>query len=101
MVAHRDLPSYPSGRFSEREPLSKTRRVTVLVLGPCASPGVQEIAPAGETVRPVGPDTSAKESVLAGKSESVAVAVTLSSVCSAIVWVAGTLITGAMFTSVT
>src|SRR5712691_10508001 len=40
------------------EPLSKTRTVTVLVLGPCASVGVQAMAPAEETVRPVGPTVS-------------------------------------------
>src|SRR5438046_6564430 len=83
------------------EPLSKTRTVTVFVLGPCASVGVQAIAPAEETVRPVGPDTSAKVSVLAGRSESVAVAFTLSAVCSAMVCVAGTVSTGVVFTSVT
>src|SRR5580765_3926228 len=82
-------------------PLSKTRTVTVLVLGPCASVGVQAMAPPAETVRPVGPDTKAKPSVLAGRSESVAVALTLSAVCSAMVWVPGTVRTGAVFTSVT
>src|SRR6266571_7711926 len=82
-------------------PLSKTRTVTVLVLGPCASVGVQAMAPAEETVKPVGPETSANVSVLAGRSESVAVAFTLSAVCSAMVCVAGTVSTGAEFTSVT
>src|SRR5213592_4280009 len=83
------------------EPLSKTRTVTVFVLGPCASLGVHVIAPAEDTVRPVGPDTKAKLSVLAGRSESVAVALTLSAVCSPMVWVPGTVRTGAVFTSVT
>src|SRR6266540_858735 len=50
------------------EPLSKTRTVTVFVLGPCASVGVQAMAPLAETVKPVGPDTKAKLSVLAGTS---------------------------------
>ena len=67
------------------EPLSKTRTVTGFVLGPCASPGVQVIPPPEETVRPGGPETSAKLSVLAGTSESVAVAFTLSVVSSAMV----------------
>src|SRR2546425_13242554 len=83
------------------EPLSETRTVTVFVLGPCASVGVQAMAPPEETARPVGPDTSAKVSVLAGRSESVAVAFTLNRVCSAVVWVAGTVSSGAVFTSVT
>src|SRR6266571_901684 len=82
-------------------PLSKTRTVTVLVLGPWASVGVQAMVPLDETVRPVGPDTSAKVRVLAGRSESVAVAVALSAVCSAMVCVPGTVSTGAVFTSVT
>src|SRR5438046_4196004 len=81
------------------EPLSKTRTVTVFVLGPCASVGVQAIAPAEETVRPVGPDTSAKVSVLAGRSESVAVAFTLSAVCSAIAEVPTTVRHSATHTS--
>src|SRR2546426_796977 len=83
------------------EPLVKGRRVAVLVLGPCASVGVQAMAPPEETVRPVGPDTSAKVRALAGRSESVAVAVTLSAVCSAMVCVAGSVNTGGVFTSVT
>src|SRR6185503_13104093 len=82
-------------------PLSKTRTVTVLVLGPWASVGVQAMAPAEETVSPVGPDTKANVSVLVGWSESVALAVTLSAVCSAMVWVAGSVSNGALFTSVT
>src|SRR6185369_12100377 len=69
----------------EGVPLSATRTVTVLVLGPWASVGVQAIAPAAETVRPAGPDTNAKVSVSGGVSESVAVALTLNAVCSAIV----------------
>src|SRR5204862_231978 len=83
------------------EPLSETRTVTVLVLGPWASVGVQVMAPPEETAKPVGPDTSAKVSVLAGRSASVAVAFTLSNVCSAMVCVAGSVSAGAVFTSVT
>src|SRR2546427_5555128 len=82
-------------------PSSKTRTVTVLVLGPCASVGVQAMAPDEETVRPVGPDTNAKLSVLAGRSESVAEAVMLSAVCSTMVCVPGTVRIGAVFTSLT
>src|SRR2546427_11862585 len=77
-------------------PSSKTRTVTVLVLGPCASVGVQAMAPPEETARPVGPDTNAKLSVLAGRSESVAEAFTLSAVCSAMVCVPGTVRIGAV-----
>src|SRR5437667_9851709 len=58
-------------------PLSKTRTVTVLVLGPCASLGVQAMAPLEETVSPLGPDTNAKVRRLAGRSPAVAVALTL------------------------
>src|SRR5439155_26715 len=82
-------------------PLSKTRTVTVLVLGPCASVGVQAMAPLAETVKPVGPDTNAKLSVLVGTSASVAVALTLSAVCSAMVCVPGSVNIGGVFTSVT
>src|SRR5439155_1592884 len=82
-------------------PLSKTRTVTVLVLGPCASLGVQAMAPLVETVSPLGPDTNAKVRVLAGTSPSVAVALTLSKVCSAMVCVPGTVNVGWVFTSVT
>src|SRR5439155_19170360 len=80
---------------------SKHRTVRVFVVGACASVGVQAMAPPGETVRPVGPDTSAKLSVLAGRSESVAEAFTLSAVCSAMVCVPGTRRIGAVFTSLT
>src|SRR3989442_1020452 len=83
-------------------PLSVTLRLTRFVLGPCASLGVQLIAPvAGLMVIPVGALTNAKVSVLAGISTSVADALTLNVVCSAMVWFAGTVSTGALFTSVT
>ena len=59
------------------DPLSVTRIVTVLVLGVCGPVGVHEIAPLLDTVSPLGPDTSAKVRVLAGRSVSVAVAVAL------------------------
>src|SRR5437879_4019540 len=83
-------------------PLSVTVTLTTFVLGPCASLGVQLITPlAALIVIPVGALTSAKVSVLAGRSASVALALTLRPVCSSIVWLAGTLNTGARFTSVT
>src|SRR5438552_3484491 len=74
----------------------------MFVLGPCASVGVQLIAPlAGLMVMPAGELTKAKVKLLAGRSASVAVALTLSVVCSVIVWSAGTVNTGARFTSLT
>ena len=64
-------------------PLSVTRTVTVFVLGPCASVGVQTITPVLVLiVMPVGPLTNANVSVLAGISTSVAVFVTVSVVSS-------------------
>src|SRR5438477_484523 len=83
-------------------PLSVTLTLTMFVLGPCASVGVQLIAPvAGLMVMPAGELARAKVKVLAGRSASVAVAFTLSDVCSLIVWSAGTVNTGARFTSLT
>src|SRR5258706_14356278 len=55
-------------------PLSVTRIVTGLALGPCASVGVHVIAPPPDTASPAGPLTSVKVSVCAGTSSSVAVA---------------------------
>ena len=67
------------------EPLSVTLTVIVLVLGPCASVGVQEIAPLlGLIVIPAGGETRLKVSVLVGISESVAEAETFSVVSSLI-----------------
>ena len=37
---------------------SETATLTTLVPGPCSSPGVQESAPTGFTVRPTGPPTN-------------------------------------------
>src|SRR2546421_11670737 len=83
-------------------PLSVTLTLTMFVLGPCASVGVQLIAPvAGLMVMPAGELARAKVKLLAGRSASVAVAFTLSDVCSLIVWSAGTVNTGARFTSLT
>src|SRR5207245_8901483 len=80
-------------------PASKTRTVTTLVLGPCASLGVQAIAPFAATVRPAGPDTSAKVRVLAGRSASVAVALTFNAVSSLIVGLSGIVSAGAVVPS--
>src|SRR5260370_159008 len=67
-------------------PLSVTRTVMTLVLGPCASVGVQVRTPVDESsVIPLGPATKENVSVLAGISGSVAEFVTLKVVSSLIV----------------
>src|SRR6266704_3227980 len=59
-------------------PLSVTRTLMTLVLGPCASLGVQVSTPVAESsVMPLGPATRANVKVLAGISGSVAVLVTV------------------------
>src|SRR5437762_3336384 len=59
------------------EPSSVTRTVIVLVLGPCASPGVQLMAPlVGLIVMPPGGASRLKVNVLVGRSESEAEAET-------------------------
>src|SRR5206468_2178489 len=81
-------------------PLSVTRTVIKLVLGPCASVGVQLSTPVLASRRtPVGAETRPKLSVLAGRSASLAVLVTTRALSSLIVWSAGTVSTGALFTS--
>src|SRR5438128_2617015 len=84
-------------------PLSVTIKMNAIVwvLGACASLGVQAMAPLVEAVSALGPDTNAKVRVLAGTSPSVAVALTLSKVCSAMVCVPGAVNVGWVFTSVT
>src|SRR5438445_813944 len=73
-----------------------------LVLGPCASVGVQVSTPVAESsVIPLGPATRANVRMLAGISGSVAVLVTVKVVSSLIVWVGGTVNVGALFTSLT
>src|SRR5437763_5395174 len=68
--------------------------------GPSASVGAQLITPVfGSMVMPAGAEGRLKVRVLAGKSESVALADTLRAVCSLIVWLAGTVSNGALFTS--
>src|ERR1051326_1956241 len=68
------------------EPLSVTRTVIVFVLGPCASSGVQLIAPlAGLMVSPLGGETRLNVSVLVGRSGSVAEAETDKVVSSSMV----------------
>src|SRR5438874_2210676 len=82
--------------------LSVTRTITELVLGPCASVGIQEIAPvAGSMFMPAGGARSEKVSGFFGKSTSVADAETLSGVSSSTGVFAGTVNTGATFTSLT
>src|SRR5439155_3451748 len=66
------------------------------------SVGVQVSTPvAGLRATPAGPLTSAKVSVLAGRSVSVAVFVTTNVLSSLIVWSDGTVRTGTLFTSFT
>src|SRR5436190_1143187 len=73
-----------------------------LVLGPCASVGVQLSTPVlASSSTPIGAETRPKLSVLAGRSASLAVLVTTSESSSLIVWSAGTVSTGALFTSFT
>src|SRR5205823_1650097 len=87
---------------SEERRVGDELTLTMFVLGPCASVGVQLAAPViGFKVVPGVQLASAKVKVLAGRSASVAVAFTLSDVCSLIVWSAGTVNTGARFTSLT
>src|SRR5204863_125206 len=77
-----------------------TFTVIRFVLGPCASVGVQVSTPELASRRtPVGAETRPKLSVLAGRSASLAVLVTTSVLSSLIVWFAGTVSTGALFTS--
>src|SRR5438094_425154 len=67
-------------------PLSVTTTVIVFVLGPCASVGVQLIAPLLPLiVMPAGGPTRLNVSVLAGTSASVALAVTASALNSSVV----------------
>src|SRR5207248_820819 len=81
-------------------PLSVTRTVIRLVLGPCASVRVQLGNPALSLRSALARSaTRPKLSVLAGRSASLAVLVTTSALSSSIVWFAGTVSTGALFTS--
>src|SRR5437899_13021872 len=83
-------------------PLSVTRTVMTLVLGPCASLGVQVRTPVAESSdMPLGPATKENVRRFAGKSGSVAELVTVKVVSSLIVWVGGTVNVGALFTSLT
>src|SRR5207244_7784403 len=81
-------------------PLSVTRAVVRVGLGVCASVRVQFSTPVLASRRtPVGAETRPKLSVLAGRSASLAVLVTTRALSSLIVWSAGTVSTGALFTS--
>src|SRR6266852_6114632 len=83
-------------------PSSVTRTVMMLVLGPCASLGVQVSTPVAESsVIPLGPATRRNVRVFAGISGSVAELVTIKVVSSLIVCVDGTVSIGALFTSLT
>src|SRR5881296_3462247 len=83
-------------------PLSVTRTVIKLVLGPCASDGVQVSTPLlGSRFTPAGADTKLKVNVFAGRSVSLAVLVTVSVLSSVTVRSVGTVSTGALFASVT
>src|SRR5881394_1487746 len=83
-------------------PLSVTFTVIRLVLGPCASVGVQVNTPVlVSMVIPAGEDTRLNADVLAGMSLSAAELVTTNEVNSLIVWFGGTVNTGALFTSLT
>src|SRR5881397_4209753 len=83
-------------------PLSITRTVIRLVLGPWASVGVHVSTPLlGFKFTPAGADTRLKVNVLAGRSASLAVFVTVSVLSSATVRSVGTVSTGALLASVT
>src|SRR5436309_3541591 len=83
-------------------PLSVTFTVIRLVLGPCASVGVQLSTPLlGSRFTPLGADTKLKVNALAGRSASLAVFVTVSVLSSATVRSVGTVSTGALFASAT
>ena len=84
------------------EPLSRTRTVMRLVLGRCASMGVQVSTPLpGSRITPSGADTRLKVNVPAGTSGSVAVLVTTSVASAWIALFGGIVSTGALFTSLT
>src|ERR1043166_6156969 len=75
---------------------------TMFVLGPCASDGVQLIAPVpGIMDRPLGCVPRLKTRALAGRAGSVALAETFKAVNSSMVWSAGTKTDGGLFSSFT
>src|ERR1041384_6855142 len=85
-------------------PLSNTRTRILLLLGPCASVGVQLKMPVAEsTVAPLGAETIAYVRMFAGKSTSVALLVKVIGVSSLMVQTVllKLFITGATFTSLT
>src|SRR5206468_8764066 len=84
------------------EPLSVTRTVMRLVLGRCASEGVQLNTPVTESrLTPSGADTRLKVSVLVGRSESAAKLATTSVAGPWSALSGGAVSTGALFTSST
>src|SRR6266699_1878860 len=83
-------------------PLSVTFTVIRLVLGPCASVGVQVgTRLLGSRFTPLGAETKLKVNVLAGRSASLAELVTVRVLSSVTVRSVGTVSTGAPFTSLT
>src|ERR1035437_7859930 len=66
-------------------PLSQTKVVNVLVLGPCASVGVQLITPLPSIIAPAGAVMKVYANAWGGKSLSIAVFVTVRVVNSAMV----------------
>src|SRR5437867_422611 len=81
-------------------PLSVTRTVIKLVLGPCASVGVQGSTQDLASRRtPYGAETRPKLSVLAGRSASLAVLVTTRALSSLFPTRRSSDLTGALFTS--
>src|SRR5438876_10055539 len=83
-------------------PLSVTLIAIRFVLGPWASVGVQVNKPLLESrLTPLGAETRLKVSVLADRFASVAELVTTSVLSSSIVWLGGTVSTGAVFVPVT
>src|SRR5438552_968041 len=83
-------------------PLSVTFTVIRFVLGPWASVGVQVRTPVlGFRFTPAGADTRLKVKMLAGRSVSLAVFVTVSVLSSVMVWSVATASRRALFLSVT
>src|SRR5580765_3676075 len=88
--------------LSGGEPLSVTRRVMKLMLGSCASVGVQLNTPLlGSRLTPSGAESRLKVSVLAGRSRSVTALVSTSVASPWITLYGGTSKSGATFTSLT
>src|SRR5262245_20701908 len=82
------------------EPSSVTRTLMTFVLGPCASVGAQVKTPVtGLMAAPAGGEIRLNVSVLAGRSGSLAVAVSVKVLPSLTIWLAMAPSTGGLFTS--